>query len=131
MKFMNIDSSYLGASKFADVLDSDWYFNYVNKSAEIGLVFGRTATEFAPNEPITREELATLLDRIFKLSSNGIENVNITDINDVSDYAVDSVKKVYLKGLLIGYEGAFTPRGNVSREMMAVLIERLFEIYYV
>lgn len=131
MRFMNIDPSYSGQSKFTDVSESDWYFNYVNKSAEINLVFGRSATEFAPNEAITREELATLLDRILQLSGDGIESVNITDINDVSVYAVDSVRKVYSKGLLVGYDGIFTPSGKVSREMMAVLIERLFDVYYV
>ena len=51
---------------FADVADGQWYTNAVIWAAENGIVKGVNTTTFAPNDQITREQIATILFRYAK-----------------------------------------------------------------
>ncbi|MGG1517940.1 S-layer homology domain-containing protein [Paenibacillus oryzisoli] len=51
---------------FSDVPSEAWYASYVRKAAEAGLVYGDN-DRFRPNDPVTREELATLLQRFAEM----------------------------------------------------------------
>lgn len=48
---------------FVDVNKGDWFYDYVQKVVDKGLMNGKTDMEFAPNEPVTRAQLATVLAR--------------------------------------------------------------------
>ena len=51
--------------QFEDIADNE-NRNYILKAYNIGAVQGYSATEFAPDELITREQLATMLCRVYK-----------------------------------------------------------------
>lgn len=51
---------------FTDVDDSAWYAEAVNYCKEHGLMSGVSDTKFAPNEPVTRAQLASVLYRLDK-----------------------------------------------------------------
>lgn len=49
--------------KFLDT-EGHWAKEHIDRMAEDGIMNGRTATEFCPDDYVTRAELATVLDRI-------------------------------------------------------------------
>lgn len=51
---------------FIDVNKGDWFYDYVQKAVELGLVNGKTDMEFAPNEYLTRAQAATLAVRTYE-----------------------------------------------------------------
>ncbi|MBD2848437.1 S-layer homology domain-containing protein [Paenibacillus sp. IB182496] len=58
-----------GAAVFADVPQASWYADAVAAAHAAGLVRGRDAERFAPDAPVTRQELAAMLQRAAQLAS--------------------------------------------------------------
>lgn len=113
---------------FADVSEEDYYYNAVQWGVEQGIVTGMSETAFAPNETITREQMATMLFRY--LSAKGItvvnKNVAYQDEGSVTDYARDAVKSVSALGILEGDKsGNFAPRSHATRAQIATVLMRL------
>lgn len=54
------------ANPFKDVTEGVWYADAVKWAAEAGVVKGISADEFAPEAPVTRQEIATMLYRFAK-----------------------------------------------------------------
>ena len=85
---------------------------------------------FAPNDPITREQLCTMLVRY--LDSDGIALPQLTnpaaftDEDQVSDWARDAVERFRQLGIVEGSDtGAFLPKNNASRAEVAAVFQRL------
>jgi exopolysaccharide biosynthesis protein len=106
---------------FTDVYAEDWYAKYVNWAYENGIVNGNPDGTFQPNAPITREQMALILDNFVK--ADGInyeivseESVVFTDENDISSWSYDAVKMVALAGIINGRpEGNYDPQGLATR----------------
>ncbi|MFD2331092.1 S-layer homology domain-containing protein [Cohnella sp. GCM10020058] len=112
---------------FADVAPGAWYFDAVMTAKSKGLIGGVTATSFKPNEAISRQDLAVVLTRAFKLDGSGSKTA-FSDQGQISGYALASVRAVYDKGLLKGTSGtAFDPKAKVTREMAAVIASNLLK----
>ncbi|MDI4649936.1 S-layer homology domain-containing protein [Cohnella hashimotonis] len=112
---------------FADVAPGAWYFDAVMTAKSKGLIGGLTATSFKPNEAISRQDLAVVLARAFKLDGTGSKTA-FSDQGQISGYALASVRAVYDKGLLKGTSGtAFDPKAKVTREMAAVIASNLLK----
>lgn len=56
-------------SKFKDVKDGTYYAEPVEKAAELGLMVGVSADEFGVGQPVTREQLATVIVKLYELLS--------------------------------------------------------------
>lgn len=123
-------ADYSGESVFSDVDAHSWYGPYVAWAAENGVVQGVGGDRFAPNDPITREQLCTMLVRY--LDSDGIELPQLTnpaaftDEDQVSDWAKDAVERFRQLGIVEGSDtGAFLPKNNASRAEVAAVFQRL------
>ena len=123
-------ADYSGESIFSDVDAHSWYGPYVAWAAENGVVQGVGGDRFAPNDPITREQLCTMLVRY--LDSDGIELPQLTnpaaftDEDQVSDWAKDAVERFRQLGIVEGSDtGAFLPKNNASRAEVAAVFQRL------
>lgn len=123
-------ADYSGESTFSDVDADSWYGPYVAWAAENGVVQGVGGDRFAPNDPITREQLCTMLVRY--LDSDGIELPQLTnpaaftDEDQVSGWARDAVERFRQLGIVEGSDtGAFLPRNNASRAEVAAVFQRL------
>ena len=57
------DVSAYTSCRFTDVPANDWYAPYVNSAADNGIVYGVSDTEFAPNDEISRQDMAVMLCR--------------------------------------------------------------------
>lgn len=118
---------------FTDVNVGDWYQPYVAAAAEAGLIDGRAEGIFAPNETITRAELATISSRaLTKVKSyKAVEAVDtalaaFTDANEVNTSLKAGVAFAAEQALVVGQDaGKFNPNAATTRAEAAVVIYRL------
>lgn len=104
--------------------------------ANLGIIRGKSETEFAPDSFITREEAAEILYNICKLTE--IEDVYETrllssymyiDEKDMSDSAVDAIYNITFHGIMNGMgEDKFSPKENLTAEQAVAAAARLFDI---
>lgn len=126
---------------FADNVDSSaWYYNEVNKAAELGLMTGYADTNlFGPNDTITRAQVAQVLYNM----AGGRADMDLPEgsYNEIYGYAsFDDVngKMWYGKaiawakaaGIVTGYgDGTFAPENNITREEFATMLARYAQKY--
>lgn len=120
------------ASVFTDVPADAWYGPAVAWAQKAGVVQGVSATEFAPDHPVTREQMATILYRYAGAQAGtGGEDAlaAFTDGDSVSSYAVPAMGWAVEKGLLSGVGGnTLAPRGVATRAQVAVILQRFLEV---
>ena len=110
------------ANQFADVNEGDWYNTAISTLVKLGIVNGRTATEFVPNAPITRAEFATICAR-FDDSEYSITDT-FTDISE--HWAVSYIRESAARGWIRGYEdNTFRPDRLITRAETMTLINRV------
>lgn len=120
-------------SPFTDVVSGSWYAQAVHWAYDRGIVTGVSETAFAPNEPVTREQLVTILYRYASLKQNlpAAEDgtARFADGKQVSAFAREAVNWALQTGLLTGVrETTLFPKGLATRAQIAVLIERFLKI---
>jgi len=116
-------------SDFEDVSAYAWYADAVAWASANGIVNGVSATEFDPDAPITREQMAAMLYRYagFKgldVSVDGDLNA-YADAEDVSDYAKDAMAWAVSNGFIQGMnETTLAPQGTATRAQVATILMR-------
>jgi len=127
---MKISMSAPAQSPFADV-DSE----FVTLAYNLGIVTGRSATEFAPNANITREEMAVMLLRMMeKLGKTAPSEAEIdevlgkfTDGGGVSSWARRGMAFSNLNGYIRGSsDTTLSPKGNTTKEQAVVMLMRIY-----
>ncbi|MDM5277422.1 glycosyl hydrolase 53 family protein [Paenibacillus silvae] len=108
------------AVPFRDVKSTQWYAGDVSAAFKAGLVQGHTATRFAPEARITRQELAAILVKAYALKTGNTapvgSSVSFSDAKLISGWAKDDVAAAVSLGLLEGVTNAsFMPQAFVSR----------------
>ncbi|MFC5402229.1 S-layer homology domain-containing protein [Cohnella soli] len=112
------------ASAFKDVPTSAWYAKDVNAAVAAGLISGVSATSFAPDATLTREQAAILLTRALKLKATAV--AELADAKQITPSAVSAVQAVIQQGWLTPYEGRFAPKATLTREQAATVIVRVW-----
>jgi len=116
-------------AKFTDVAANSWYMDAVCWAAANEIVKG-SGTNFAPNDPVTREQLAAILWRYAKYKDIDVsvgENTNILsyeDAFDVSDWAYAPLQWTCGAGILNGANGYLMPQGQATRIQTAAMLYR-------
>lgn len=121
--FIGDTHSLENAASFTDI-DSHWAYNAIEKWSGRGILKG-TDGLFRPNDPITRAELAAVINRVV-----GYETVSDTAFKDVDADAwyFDDIMKLNAAGVMQGSEGYARPNDNITREEAAVMFARAFGI---
>lgn len=114
---------------FADVADGQWYTTAVIWAAENGIVKGVNTTTFAPNDQITREQIATILFRYAKAEKVEGKLAGFPDAEKVSDYAADAMAWAVEQGLINGISESdgktyLAPQETATRAQIAVILMR-------
>ncbi len=119
---------------FADVDGGSYYENAVIWAQQNGIVNGITENEFAPNENITREQIAAIMFRYAKYKGYDVsvgENTNIlsyTDAESISDYATSAMQYAAGSGLMKGRsDTTINPLDNATRAEVAAILQRFIE----
>ncbi|MBP3362143.1 MAG: S-layer homology domain-containing protein [Clostridia bacterium] len=114
---------------FDDVNKTDWYFEYVTAMYENKIVNGISDNYFGAYEPITRQDICTILGRIMGINDNAdINDAAFIDMASASDYAKGAIAEMSSKGYVNGYDdGSFRPHNNATRAEAAKLIYSITE----
>lgn len=112
---------------FADVTAAKypWAKNEIELLAAKEIIKGRTETQFAPQEAITRAEFTALLVRLLDVKAAGTAKMDFVDFDAKAWYA-DELKAAVEIGLLKGDGGKKTIRPNapIRRVEMAAIVAR-------
>ena len=112
---------------FKDVAKDDWFYPYVEKAYNAGIIKG-DGSNFNPHENITREEMATIISRALRLEDFDILESNLKDLKSVSPWAKEHVNKCIYHKLLIGNDQKmFLPKQFSTKEMATVTTMRAYE----
>lgn len=120
-------------SSFTD-LTQDWYENAVAWAAETGITAGISDTEFAPDENVTREQLATFLYRYAEYMgydlADGTSLSSFSDADSVSEYAVTALEWAVATGIIQGRtDTEIAPQGEATRAETATMLMRFVELF--
>ncbi|WP_165859294.1 S-layer homology domain-containing protein [Desulfofundulus salinus] len=126
-----------GAKRFNDVPQNAWYCGMVGAAAKAGLVRGTGEHSFAPNEPITREQMAAMMVRLMAREGQdmGIGEADAArilagfeDAASISPWARNSVALVVREQVMKGRAQArFIPAGNTTRAEATVVLYRVWQ----
>ena len=118
-----------GTSSFVDVPAGQWYTDAVNWAAANQIVKGTSATTFAPNDSITREQMAAILYRYAQYKGYDVTKKadlsGYSDNSQVSAYAKDALAWANAAKLINGVTNTtLAPQGNATRAQVSAILHR-------
>lgn len=131
---MDGEPSVATSTTFADVPADAWCAKAVSWAVQNGIVYGLNEKEFAPNAPVTRQQMCVMMDRFLdyraKKDNKTFKTTNAAktflDADSIGAFAKEAVKQCQMLGLMNGdKEGNFNPKNNATRAEVAVVVQRL------
>ena len=109
---------------FSDVDLSSWYSEAVAWVSESGIMSGYGSRTFGADDPVTREQIATILWR-YDGSASTAESTDFADTDSISAFAVQAVNWAVEYGIVTGRDGnRFDPQASATRAEVAVILHR-------
>lgn len=122
---------YVSGGSFSDVASGRYYSTAVAWAAKNGIVDGYSSTVFGVNDPVTREQFATILYRYAKYmgySATGSSLTGYYDANSVSSWARDAMGWAVKNGIITGSGNSrLNPTGTASRAEVAQMFMSFYE----
>ncbi len=124
------DVSAAGTNQFTDVVSGSWYYPYVGWAYQNGITSGISATEFAPEMRITREQMAVFAVRLLnylKIEKTPVcDSADFSDAAAISSWAKDAVTTSQNIGVINGRTATtFDPKGNATRAEAATVCAKI------
>lgn len=100
----------------------------------LGIIKGKSESEFCPNDFLTREEAATIFLRLIEatepdFTANALY-FKFADKEEISDWAMDNVQTIFNMGIMNGVgDGKFAPKERLTTEQAAVMLVRTFNAF--
>lgn len=116
------------SAPFTDVEADCWYTDAIHWAYAEGVVNGMTETTFAPDVPVSREQLITIFVRYRNSLLDPAESAPLPyeDLDQVSDYAMEALEQAQQLGLITGYtDNTLRPQNPVNRAEGVTLLLRL------
>ncbi|RTE08216.1 S-layer homology domain-containing protein [Paenibacillus whitsoniae] len=120
-------------ASFKDVKASDWFANTVSVAADANLVGGYEDHTFRPNAPISRQEMAVMIDRALHFAGYRAEqrpsgSNPFSDDANIADWAKDAVRAAATLKIINGRDGnSFAPLSTGTRAESAVMLSRMLQ----
>lgn len=118
---------------FTDVADDAWYTKAVIWAANNGIVNGVAKNTFAPDDSITREQIAAMLYRYAGAEAAKEDKLSaFPDAAKVSDWAKEALNWAVASGLINGVADAngtasLEPQATATRAQIATILMRWLE----
>lgn len=124
-----------GENSFADVMRGSgtaWFYDAVTWAQQNGIMGGYSNSSFAPNDPITREQLAAIFYRYaqykgYDTTQGGMAIREFGDYESISDYAMSAMAWAVNTGLVKGDSNLLYPNGTATRAEIAAMLHRFVE----
>ena len=118
---------------FSDVKDDAWYSQSVKWAVKNGIVNGISQSEFAPEDKISREQVATILHRFAAYKGYNTEaqttEGEFNDYKSISSYALDAIDFMIANRILTGRENnILAPGDSITRAESAAMLMRFVEV---
>lgn len=122
------------SGKFSDVNEKNWFAKAVQWAVDKGVTGGTSATTFAPNAAVTREQLATFFMAYAKYKKyNTTKSVSLEaykDASTISGWAKGAVQWAVAEGLISGTSATtISPKTSATRAQAAVIFKGFVEDY--
>lgn len=116
------------AARFDDVEAGTWYSDAVAWASAQGIVTGYGDGRFGTNDPVTREQIATILWRDQGSPTPAGTADAFADQSAMSTYAVDAVAWARENGVVSGMSGnRFAPKSSATRAQVATILKNLLD----
>lgn len=113
---------------FSDVSQEAWYAEGIRWAAAEGVVTGADG-KFNPNDPVTRQDLAVMLDRWQQAQGVELDQTGeapaFADNDQIAAYAAESVYRMQKAGVINGIDGSFQPKGTATRAQLCKMLAGL------
>lgn len=115
---------------FRDVPDSAYYAQAINVLRSQGIVMGTGGNTFQPNASISRQDAALMVQRTLKAAGLKADDGTAEDLAGYGDaayvdaYARGAVTCLLQQGVFPTNGSSISPKGNLTRAAMAVLLHR-------
>ncbi|TYO93262.1 S-layer homology domain-containing protein [Desulfallas thermosapovorans] len=121
-------SNPLAEANFKDVNKSHWFYGEVAVATGAGYVGGYSDGTFKPDNPISRQEVASIMSRLLQLGDNATQ-VSFQDAQGIAAWATDAVNAVVSAGIMGGYtDGTFKAASPITRAEAVVTLDRAVNI---
>lgn len=112
---------------FADT-EHHWAKSTLARAYARGLVSGDGKGNYAPDQRMSRSEIARLIATGFDLPSAD-EEVTFADEDEIPDWAAEAVHKAVAAGVMTGFEdNTFAPDREVSRAELVVMVVKALQL---
>ena len=132
-KLAKADLTGFTSSSFKDVKSDAYYLPYIQWANTSGIVNGISSQEFAPDMPISREQMAVMLLNYIKAMNIDLAKLNeenqFSDTDEMSIWAKEAVKAIQMSGILSGKpDNKFDPKGTATRAEVSSMLRRFIEL---
>ncbi len=122
------------SNPFDDVSEDAWYAKAVAWAYSKGIVNGKNAKTFAPNDNISRQDMAVMIMRyVTNVKKTALPEKNagtlFADDSFIDDYANEAVYTMQKAGIIGGKPGnVFDPKANATRAEASKMIFVLLDL---
>lgn len=122
-RLADADVSAYSEPAFSDVESGRYYTEAVGWARDNGITNGTDEEHFSPDEPLTRQQLCTMVYRMLKLGAPSERECTFDDFDEISEYAKPAVSYLTQAGIINGMgNNKFEPKTAVTRAMLAQII---------
>lgn len=115
---------------YDDLRNDDYYRDALLRCVAAGYITGVSTNEINPDGYATREQVATIMTRIFKLDSNYSGKTKFVDDNKISSWAKSSVSAMSTLGYINGNDkGYMNPQSNITRAELVTMLNNIANTY--
>lgn len=127
------DISSYNKNRFTDVANDAYYSAYIEWANKNGIANGMGNGTFAPNQPITREQMAVMMYSYAKAMGITLPQIHeersFADSDKISEYAKEAVKIMQMAGVISGKDGnLFDPQLLATRAEVSAVLSRFVRL---
>jgi len=118
------------SAPYEDVRQGAWYFEAIAAAKQLGLLEFASGSSFKPDQPVTREEMASMLASAVRVEQLPITDKDASldaykDIGSVNPDYMDDVRLMVALQIMSGTRAdAFSPKGSTTRAQAAIVLVR-------
>lgn len=117
-----------GSGVFSDT-KNHWAKEKIAFLTNKGIINGTSADKFSPNDSITRAQFAQILAKMSAEDLSDYQQGSFTDVK-ASEWYAPAVNWAAERGIAAGSNGKFSPNAKITRQDMAVMLQRYMENVY-